>query len=398
MVTKYGGGVASFNAPPLFDAKTVSTSLFEQADDRDQDHAANNRHEKSSLIKLSHVLFFGEQRTNKAADERTTDAEQRRPDETQILISRYQRQRNPAGDKADNNPANDIEHEATLPCGLSLIQWRDRAGFASRDGKVDLRGDGCQHPTQAEGGAGVDARRAQTRLVAAGFAIGIDGDFGGKSYAALMSYVGRRTEVDPLRAALGKAAARYFPNAKISSSLRIAHVLAQQCVETGRFGTLVESLNYSEAGLLATFSRSRISAADCARLGRKATEGPLSPERQQAIANIVYGGAFGRDQLGNTQPGDGWRFRGRGAKQTTGRTNYARVKALTGIDVITSPALLEDPDNGMRAATLFWTDKRCNGYADADDIEALTRAVNGGINGLADRRVALDRAKAILLA
>ena len=243
----------------------------------------------------------------------------------------------------------------------------------------------------------MDARRAQTRLVAAGFAIGIDGDFGGKSYAALMSYAGRRTDVDPLRTALGKAAARYFPGVKISSSLRIAHALAQQCVETGRFSTLVESLNYSEAGLLATFSRSRISAADCARLGRKAAEGPLLPERQEAIANIVYGGAFGRDQLGNTQTGDGWRFRGRGAKQTTGRTNYARVKALTGIDVITNPALLEDPDKGMRAACLFWTDKRCNDFADADDIEALTRAVNGGINGLTDRRIALGRAKAILL-
>ena len=243
----------------------------------------------------------------------------------------------------------------------------------------------------------MDARRAQTRLVAAGFAISIDGDFGGKSYAALMSYVGRRTEMDPLRAALGKAAARYFPGAKITSSLRTAHALAQQCVETGRFSTLVESLNYSEAGLLSTFSRSRISAADCARLGRKAGESPLTPARQEAIANIVYGGAFGREQLGNTQPGDGWRFRGRGAKQTTGRVNYARVKALTGLDVIANPALLEDPDTGMRAVCLFWTDKRCNSFADADDIEALTRAVNGGTNGLADRRIALDRAKAILL-
>jgi putative chitinase len=243
----------------------------------------------------------------------------------------------------------------------------------------------------------VDARQAQTRLVAAGFPISIDGDFGGKSYAALMSYVGRRTEPDPLRTALGKAAAKYFPGAKINSSLRIAHALAQQCVETARFSTLVESLNYSEAGLLATFSRSRISAADCAQLGRKATEGPLPPERQQAIANIVYGGTFGRDQLGNTQTGDGWRFRGRGAKQTTGRANYVRIKALTGIDVIANPALLEDPDIGMRAACLFWTDKRCNSFADADDIEALTRAVNGGTNGLADRRVALGRAKAILL-
>ena len=243
----------------------------------------------------------------------------------------------------------------------------------------------------------MEARRAQARLVAAGFNLGVDGDFGGKSYATLMSHVGRRPDVDPLRAALGRAAVRYFPGAGITSSLRIAHALAQQCIETGRFSTMVESLNYSEAGLLATFSRTRISAADCARLGRKAGEPPLLAERQEMIANIVYGGTFGRGQLGNTQPGDGWRFRGRGAKQTTGRANYARVKALTGIDVITTPALLENPDQGMRAACVFWTDKRCNAFADADDIEALTRAVNGGINGLADRKVALDRAKAVLL-
>ena len=212
-----------------------------------------------------------------------------------------------------------------------------------------------------------------------------------------MSHVGRRPDVDPLRTALGRAAVRYFPGAGISSALRIAHALAQQCVETGRFSTMVESLNYSEAGLLATFSRTRISVADCARLGRKSGDPPLPAERQEMIANIVYGGTFGRGQLGNTQPGDGWRFRGRGAKQTTGRANYARVKALTGIDVITTPALLENPDQGMRAACVFWTDRRCNAFADADDIEALTRAVNGGINGLADRKVALDRAKAVLL-
>jgi putative chitinase len=243
----------------------------------------------------------------------------------------------------------------------------------------------------------MDARRAQTRLVAAGFPIGIDGDFGGKSYAALMSHIGRRTAVDPLREALGKAAARHFPGVEITTALRIAHALAQQSVETGQFGTMVESLNYRVAGLVSTFSRARISAADCERLGRKAGEPPLAPDRQEAIANIVYGGAFGREQLGNTQPGDGWRFRGRGAKQTTGRANYTRVKALTGIDVITNPALLEDPDTGMRAACVFWKDKGCNAFADADDIDGLTRRVNGGLNGIAERRAALVRAKAILL-
>jgi putative chitinase len=243
----------------------------------------------------------------------------------------------------------------------------------------------------------MDARRAQTRLVALGFPIGIDGDFGGKSYAALMSHIGERAAVDLLRLELGKAAARHFPGAGLTTSLRIAHALAQQCVETGRFGTLVESMNYRVQGLLDRFKRSRISAADCERLGRKPDEPPLSPARQEAIANILYGGVFGRDQLGNTQPGDGWRFRGRGAKQTTGRFNYGRVKTRTGLDVIANPALLEDPNNGMRAACIFWTDKHCNSFADADNIEGLTEAINGGSNGIVERRAALVRAKAILL-
>jgi putative chitinase len=242
----------------------------------------------------------------------------------------------------------------------------------------------------------MDARRAQKRLVALGFPISVDGDFGGKSYSALMSHIGKRSATNPLRDALGKAAARYFPGAAIATSLRIAHVLAQQSVETGRFGTLVESLDYSVEGLLATFSRTRISAADCERLGRKKNESALSDERQTAIANIVYGGAFGLAQLGNTQPGDGWRFRGRGAKQTTGRANYSRVKALTKIDVIADPSKLSMPDTGMRAACIFWTDRSCNSFADADDIEGLTRAINGGLNGIEERRAALARAKAVL--
>jgi putative chitinase len=245
----------------------------------------------------------------------------------------------------------------------------------------------------------INARRAQERLVAAGFVIGVDGDFGAKSYAALMSYIGKRpTTDDPLRTALGKAAAKYFPGAGLTTPLRIAHALAQQCVETGRFGTLLESFNYTRAGLRSTFGKNRISEADCIRLGRPTKDDPpVSPEGQAEIANIVYGGDFGRTDLGNIKPGDGWRFRGRGAKQTTGRANYERVKILTGFDVINIPSLLEDPDKGMRAACIFWTDKGCNSFADADDIDGLTKRINGGTNGLPDRKTALTRAKAILL-
>lgn len=242
-----------------------------------------------------------------------------------------------------------------------------------------------------------NAARAQQRLVSKGYAIAVDGDFGGKSFAALMSFVGNQKTTNQLRLDLGKAAAKFFPGVGLVTPLRVAHALAQQSVETGGFSKMVESLNYSVDGLGKTFGKHRISDADRQRLGRKPGAPALSPAVQEQIANIVYGGSFGLTQLGNNQPGDGWRFRGRGAKQTTGRANYGSVKTVTGIDVIGNPDLLADPDMGMNAACIFWKAKNCNKFADKDDIVGLTMAINGGTNGLLERRAALMRAKAILL-
>ncbi len=244
-----------------------------------------------------------------------------------------------------------------------------------------------------------NARRAQQRLRDHGYDVAVDGDFGGRSYAALLSYVGDRNTVSQLRSDLGRAAARYFPGVEIITPLRVAHALAQQCVETTRFSTLVESLNYSPAGLRATFSTTRISDAQCLELGRKDGEGALSPERQKAIANLVYGGEWGKAHLGNRQPGDGWLYRGRGAKQLTGRDNYADLNVLLqgDPDVLAHPELVEAPDMGMRAACRYWTRKGCNALADLDAIEKLTLAINGGTNGLDARKKALVRAKVILL-
>lgn len=242
-----------------------------------------------------------------------------------------------------------------------------------------------------------NAARAQQRLAAKGYSIAVDGDFGGESYAALISFVGQQAQINPLRSELGKAMARHFPSVGLDTPIRVAHALAQQSVETGGFCKLVENLNYSVAGLRGTFGKSRISDSDCQRLGRKAGASPLSAEVQEQIANLVYGGAFGSSQLGNNQTGDGWRFRGRGAKQTTGRFNYNDVKTVTGIDVIANPDLLADPDMAVKAACIFWDKKNCNHFADRDDIQGLTQTVNGGINGLPERKAALVRAKAILL-
>lgn len=242
-----------------------------------------------------------------------------------------------------------------------------------------------------------NARQAQQRLKDLGFTVTVDGDFGAKSLAALMTYTAGKRDVTDLRRDLGKAAARHFAGVGIKTPLRLAHALAQQCVETGGFSALVESLNYSAKGLQATFGRTRVCDADAVRYGRKDGEGPLSAARQKDIANLVYGGEWGRRNLGNTKPGDGWRFRGRGPKQVTGRSNYAQIAVLSGLDLLEHPELLEQPDAGMRAACLFWKKADCNTWADDDDVTGLTRTINGGLNGLDARKAALVRAKTILL-
>jgi putative chitinase len=104
----------------------------------------------------------------------------------------------------------------------------------------------------------------------------------------------------------------------------------------------------------------------------------------------------GRADLGNAQPGDGKRFMGRGLIQITGRKNYADCGAALGLDLITQPELLEKPQNAAASAAWFWVQHNLNRFADRGDFVGLTRAINGGTNGIADRRALWERAKAAL--
>lgn len=100
----------------------------------------------------------------------------------------------------------------------------------------------------------------------------------------------------------------------------VAYAMATPMIETGgTYEPVTESLNYSVEALRSKFVN-RISAADAAKYGRTA----MQKANQEAIANIIYGGTWGRDNLGNTHPGDGYRFIGRGLVQLTGRRNYAK--------------------------------------------------------------------------
>lgn len=111
----------------------------------------------------------------------------------------------------------------------------------------------------------------------------------------------------------------------------------------------------------------------------------------------------GRADLGNVQPGDGQRYRGRGLIQITGRANYAgardrmrRVIGITVPDFEGQPQLLEDPRWAALSAADFWSSRGCNAMADADEFEAITRRINGGLNGLDDRKARWERARAAL--
>jgi Predicted chitinase len=104
----------------------------------------------------------------------------------------------------------------------------------------------------------------------------------------------------------------------------------------------------------------------------------------------------GREDLGNVYPGDGYRYRGRGAIQLTGRYNYTLYARHTGIDVVKHPDLLEQPPHALLVAGWYWQSRRLNQPANFDDLEAVTRGVNGGLNGLDDRAAWLKQAKRIL--
>jgi len=101
-------------------------------------------------------------------------------------------------------------------------------------------------------------------------------------------------------------------------------------------------------------------------------------------------------KLGNTEPGDGKRFKGRGPIQITGRFNYAKFGGLLGLDLVANPALAAAPEVAFATAGLFWQSNGLNELADARQFVAITRRINGGTNGLADRQMYYERAKAVL--
>jgi putative chitinase len=120
-------------------------------------------------------------------------------------------------------------------------------------------------------------------------------------------------------------------------------------------------------------------------------------DRFNALEEYASGTAYeGRRDLGNTQAGDGKRFKGRGLIQVTGRTNYIACGRALGVDLIGQPPRLAEPDLACRSAGWYWGTRQLNSIADQDDVRLITRRINGGFNGLSDRIELLTHAKQVL--
>ncbi len=170
---------------------------------------------------------------------------------------------------------------------------------------------------------------------------------------------------------------------KIDTPLRMAHFFAQLAHESN-FKPVSENLNYSASRLLEIFPK-YFNSTTANQYARK----------PQAIANRVYANRMGN---GNELSDDGWRYRGRGFIQLTGKSNYMAYERASNNKVVSNPDLLLSPSVALDSACWFWQSRNINRFADQDNITEVTKLVNGGTNGLADRIYKLAQLKKLDLA
>lgn len=181
----------------------------------------------------------------------------------------------------------------------------------------------------------------------------------------------------------------------IESRLQVAHWLAQMAHESAEFTRLVENLNFRAPERIRDVWPLRFWLPSA----KEPTRPPVRRDAREFVgnamllANYVYAGRNGN---GSESSGDGWRYRGRGPIQLTFKDNYARAGQALGLPLVEQPDLLTDPDVGARAAAWFWADRRIGALADANDLEGVTRKINGGTHGLEDRRRYLQTAMRVL--
>lgn len=185
--------------------------------------------------------------------------------------------------------------------------------------------------------------------------------------------------------------AEQLPKYDICNVNRVAAFLAQTGHESNGFTVLEENLNYSAAGMAAVWPK-RFSTG----VGAKPAPNTLAfklNRNPEAIANVVYANRMGN---GNEASGDGWRYRGRGPLQITGHDNYAAVAKGAGVPLDKAVEFMTTPTGAVVSACWYWSGHKLNALADAGDMVAITKAINGGTIGLADRQTRYNSAIAIL--
>ena len=202
-----------------------------------------------------------------------------------------------------------------------------------------------------------DFQAAQRRLMTAGYAIGqADGIAGPLTWAGILAFVAQRPLNTMLE--LGKACSVHLPAYGIDdTSARICNFVGQAAHESGNFRFMREIW------------------------------GPTPTQARYE----------GRADLGNVLAGDGRRYMGRGIFQLTGRANYRTIGKEIGVDLENNPTLAETPDIAVRTACEFWKSRGLSAMADAGEEDRITRRINGGTNGIEDRRAKVARAKGLFL-
>lgn len=181
-------------------------------------------------------------------------------------------------------------------------------------------------------------------------------------------------------AAWFEAMEEILPLWEINTVKRVAGFISQTAYESADYRSLTENLNYSATRLNQVFPKYFI------RAGRDARQYHRQPEK---IANIVYAN---RMDNGPTSSGDGWKYRGRGIIQLTGKYNYSKFAQAMNISLAEAVKYVETKKGALDSACWYWDSRNLNAAADRGDVSAMTKLINGGYHGLADRKILYNRA------